>query len=425
MRLIYRLALGTIIVLVPIMFLWGTFFYNAMMDEVMDELDDNLEDYSEEIIMRALGGEELPSVSNGSNNQYYLTTIDEREALSHPVITYADSMVYIIDKKETEPARILETVFVDDTGRYFKLTVAAPSIDKYDVIESIFYWIVALYVLLLLTIVTVNILIFYRNLRPLYILLHWLDSYQIGKENTPLVNDTKILEFKKLNEAVINNTMRHELYNEQQKQFISNASHEMQTPVAICMNRIEMLMNDEGLSEKTMEGLGEVFSTLQHLSKMNKSLLMLSRIDNGQYSETADVNFNNLFRDYLQNLEDVYSYMNIRVNFKETGKFEMQCNKTLAEILVTNILKNAFLHNCDDGEISVVFSKSGFVVSNTGAEKSLDPQKIFTRFYQGGHRKEGSTGLGLAIASSVCKLYGLSLSYDYKNGVHSFEVKRK
>lgn len=92
-------------------------------------------------------------------------------------------------------------------------------------------------------------------MRPLYVLLHWLDKYRIGKVNEPLQNNTRVSEFRKLNEAAVRYAERSEQMFEQQKQFIGNASHEMQTPLAICRNRLEMLMEDENLSESQLEEL--------------------------------------------------------------------------------------------------------------------------------------------------------------------------
>lgn len=116
-------------------------------------------------------------------------------------------------------------------------------------------WMIFLYIALLLTIIVINVWVFYRNMRPLYVLLHWLDQYRIGKVNEPLQNNTRVSEFRKLNEAAVRYAERSEQMFEQQKQFIGNASHEMQTPLAICRNRLEMLMEDENLSESQLEEL--------------------------------------------------------------------------------------------------------------------------------------------------------------------------
>lgn len=187
-----------------------------MIDEVNDEVDDALEDYSETIIIRALAGEELPSKTNGSNNQYYMMEVSKEYAESREDIQYKDSMVYIEEKEETEPARILTTIFKDDEGRYHELTVSTPSIEKDDLRDAIQVWIIFLYVALLFCIIIISVWVFYRNMRPLYVLLHWLDGYQTGKKNKPLSNETQITEFRKLNEAAIRYVERTEQMFEQQ-----------------------------------------------------------------------------------------------------------------------------------------------------------------------------------------------------------------
>lgn len=422
MRLVYRLVLRTLLILFPVMTLWGMLFYHAMIAEVVDETDDSLEDYSDGIIRRALGGDDLPSISNGSNNQYYLTPISDAEAAAMPRIAYADSMVYIIEKREREPARILRTVFVNDMGQHFQLTVATPSIDKEDLIRQIFYWVIFLYLILFLTVVAVNTLVFHRSLKPLYVLLDWLDSYKVGKDNAPLVNDTGVTEFQKLNEAATKNAERHEQYHRQQKAFISNASHEIQTPVAICLNRIEMMMGGDDLPEETMRGFGEVHTTLQHISRLNRSLLLLTRIDNGQFSDVANIDLCAMARRYADSFADIYSHRGINCEMRGEKQMHIMINPTMAEMLVSNLLKNAFVHSPDGATVIVTVTGMTMDFSNVAESGPLDGDKVFERFYQGSKR-EGSTGLGLAFCSAICRAYGLGIAYSYNDGTHHFTVR--
>lgn len=159
-----------------------------------------------------------------------------------------------------------------------------PTIEKDDLQEAILWWIVYLYLFLLLTILLVNVLVLHRTLRPLYALLRWFDSYTVGGKNAPLVNDTKVIEFRRLNEAANRYAERAESLFERQKQFIGNASHEMQTPLAICRNRLEMLVDDgSALTEAQLGEILKVQGTLDYLVRLNRSLLLLSKIENGQF----------------------------------------------------------------------------------------------------------------------------------------------
>lgn len=416
---LWRISLALIVVLT----VWAGFFYMAVVEEVNDEVDDTLEDYSEGLIIRALSGEDMPTASNGSNNQYYLYEVSESYAASHPQITYRDEMVFITEKSETEPARVLITIFRTEDERYMELVVYTPTIEKLDLLRAILGWIIFLYVLLLLIILSINIWVFRKNMKPLYVLLKWLDSSQLGKKNEPLENTTKITEFRKLNAATMAFAERGEKLFEQQKTFIGNASHEMQTPLTICRNRLEMLMEDETLTEHQLNELIKTHQTLENLTRMNRSLLLLCKIENGQFADTRSVCLNDILAHYLDDYKEVYAYRNITVTVTTDSSFCVEMNDSLVSVLVTNLLKNSFVHNIDGGFIYIKITANTFEISNTG-EKPLDRERIFERFYQG-QKKEGSTGLGLALVDSICKANHLTIDYTYVENRHIFTISKQ
>lgn len=415
---LWRISLALIVVLT----VWAGFFYMAVVEEVNDEVDDTLEDYSEGLIIRALSGEDMPTASNGSNNQYYLYEVSESYAASHPQITYRDEMVFITEKSETEPARVLITIFRTEDERYMELVVYTPTIEKLDLLRAILGWIIFLYVLLLLIILSINIWVFRKNMKPLYVLLKWLDTSQLGKKNEPLENTTKITEFRKLNAATMAFAERGEKLFEQQKTFIGNASHEMQTPLAICRNRLEMLMEDETLTEHQLNELIKTHQTLENLTRMNRSLLLLCKIENGQFADTRSVCLNDILTHYLDDYKEVYAYRNITVTVTTDSSCCVEMNDSLVSVLVTNLLKNSFVHNIDGGFIYIKITANTFEISNTG-EKPLDRERIFERFYQG-QKKEGSTGLGLALVDSICKANHLKIDYTYVENRHIFTISK-
>lgn len=424
MKLYYRIITHLSVFLIVIMTVWAILFYMAIIDEVNDEIDDSLEDYSEVIILRSLAGEELPSKDSGSNNQYFLSEVTEAYAGSVPHIRYRDSMVYIVPKRETEPARILSTIFRNDEGRYFELTVSTPTIEKKDLKEAILYWIIFLYVSLLIVIILVNIWVYYRSTRPLYVLLHWLDAYKVGKKNEPLRNETDITEFRKLNQSVTDSMERVEKAFDNQKQFIGNASHELQTPLAVIMNRVEMLMDDDSIEEEQMTELLKIQQTLEYIVRLNKSLLLLSKIDNKQFQDAADINVNALVRKFLPDYRDVYEYLDICATVKESGTFIVRMNESLASILVNNLIKNSYVHNVQGGRVEIDLAPGSVTFRNSGCSYPLNPNLIYERFYQGS-KKEGSTGLGLTIVKSICDMERLSLQYAYAGGMHCFSISRE
>ena len=416
-RVLIHLLSGIFIILLG----WAVFFYLGIMSEVNDEVDDSLEDYSELIITRSLAGKELPAHDSGSNNQYFLREVDESYVRSHQAISYRDSMIYIKEKNETEPARILTTIFKDKENRHYELSVFTPTIEKRDLQEAIFHLLIALFATLLIAILVINIWVFRRSMKPFYQLLNWLDKYRLGQENEPLDISTDTSEFHKLNETVKRYASHSEEIYRQQKLFIGNASHEIQTPLAVCQNRIEMLMEDESLNEEQLSELAKTYQTLEYVSKLNKSLLLLSKIDNSQFVDTTTVSINELVHRYMDDYQEVYDYKEIQITLNEKENFHLQINETLATMLITNLLKNAYVHNNEHGTIQIEIGKDYITFSNSGDLQPLDEKRIFERFYQG-KKKEGTTGLGLAIVSAICRQCSLAVSYRFVNNMHEFHV---
>lgn len=155
---------------------------------------------------------------------------------------------------------------------------------------------------------------------------------------------------------------------------------------------------------------------------MNKSLLLLCKIENGQYADVKRVCINSLLEQYIETFQEVYEYKNIGVSYSSENTFDIEMNESLAIMMVTNLLKNAFVHNIDGGEIRVKVSGKSFSIASTG-DFQLDSSQIFTRFYQGS-KKEGSTGLGLALVNTICKATGLKISYQFNERMHIFTVSR-
>lgn len=421
MKLIYRISLRLSLVLLPLIALWAVVFYFTMVDEINDEVDDALEDYSELIVIRMLSGELLPRMNEGSNNSYTIAPVDENYAAAHPGIDYYDAEVYIPEKEEMEPARFLVTIFQDGNGQFYELKVATPTFEKDELLETILWWVVWLYLLLLITVVGTTMWIFHNSMRPLYALLHWLDGYVPGHKTVPVPNNTSITEFRRLNTAAQQAVDRSEELLEQQKQFIGNASHELQTPLAVLGGRMEYMLDHAGLDEQTMGEVIQMQRTLGHIVRLNKTLLLLAKIDNGQFPENTDVDISAMIREQKELYDDIYEERDIRCDMHLTGSFLVRMNESLASVLVSNLIRNAYAHSEAGARIDIRIEGRTLTVSNDGVTP-LDGKHIFERFYQGSKR-EGSTGLGLALVKAVADSYGLCVGYRFGEEQHIFSVE--
>lgn len=421
MRLTTKIISVTTIVLFIVILLWSALFYFRIINEINDETDDALDLYSEQLITKALAQKQMPASTNASNNTYSFTKITREEAKAHAHVLYYDKMLYIPDKLETEPARILETVFEDATGEYYLLRVYTPTIEKADLKKSILLSVVILFGGLVLFLILTNWLIVRGFLKPLDKLMKWLDNYSIEKEPVKLELHSSTKEFKKLYEAIHKSTTRSSQFFKTQKEFIDNASHEMQTPIAICKNRLEILAQEEDLTEKQLTEIAKIQNTLGEMIKLNKALLLLSKIENGQFQQKAQITFNPAIVAQTEDLAQLYESKKLIVTIEQKGDFTLIIDEVLANTITGNLLRNAFIHSNQNGSIHIMITPHFIDISNSSLSGDLSDKNIFNRFVKGDGNKQ-SIGLGLSIVKAICTLYNLKIDYFYKNNNHHFKL---
>lgn len=407
-----------------LMAVWGVLFYYAIIDEVVDETDDTLENYGEILMESALHDPSILETEGSLMSFYKFTPISEEEGRHYRQVFY-DATVYIELEDEDEPVRVMCTAFRMPDGQYYELKLMISILERDDMVEAMLWYLGALFLLFLIC-TSIGIQLVLKGVfRPLHRLLDWLHCIQPGKEVPPLDNPTKIREFRQLSDAALDMGNRSYKAYEEQKQFIENASHELQTPLAIVRGKVELLAESEGMTEQQMEQLDEIYATLGRAVKLNKSLLLLSRIENGQYTKMEDVSVDEILDELLPDLMDIYEHKQVRlIRKREEQPFIIRCNHSLAQILVSNLVKNSLLHNREEGELQVLTTPTSLVIKNTG-DVPLDGEKLFRRFYHGMDGKKDSTGLGLAIARSIALSSSLKLTYEWQDGMHTFRLVKE
>ena len=407
-----------------LMAVWGVLFYYAIIDEVVDETDDTLENYGEILMESALHDPSILETEGSLMSFYKFTPISEEEGRHYRQVFY-DATVYIELEDEDEPVRVMCTAFRMPDGQYYELKLMISILERDDMVEAMLWYLGALFLLFLIC-TSIGIQLVLKGVfRPLHRLLDWLHCIQPGKEVPPLDNPTKIREFRQLSDAALDMGNRSYKAYEEQKRFIENASHELQTPLAIVRGKVELLAESEGMTEQQMEQLDEIYATLGRAVKLNKSLLLLSRIENGQYTEMEDVSVDEILDELLPDLMDIYEHKQVRlIRKREEQPFIIRCNHSLAQILVSNLVKNSLLHNREEGELQVLTTPTSLVIKNTG-DVPLDGEKLFRRFYHGMDGKKDSTGLGLAIARSIALSSSLKLTYEWQDGMHTFRLVKE
>lgn len=419
MKLLHYTYRKLSLLLFLLMAAWGILFYYAIIDEVVDETDDTLENQGQILIKKALLDPSILNTEGTLMSFYKFRAISEDEGIHYKEVFY-DSTIYVEIENEEEPVRVMRTAFRMPDRQYYELTLMISTLERDDMTEAMLWYLGALFLLFLIC-TSIGIRLVLKGVfRPLNKLLGWLQTIQPGKEVPVLDNPTKIGEFQLLSDAAVAMGNRSFKAYQDQKQFIENASHELQTPLAIVRGKVELLAESEGLTEQQMKELDAIYSTLGRAVKLNKSLLLLSRIENGQYAEVEDVSVDEILDNLLPDLMEIYESKQVRLVRKQGEQpFIIRCNHALAQIMVSNLVKNSLLHNKEKGTLEISTTPNSLVIKNTG-DGPLDGEKLFCRFYRGAEGNKESTGLGLPIARSVALLASLKLTYKWQGDMHCF-----
>lgn len=297
-----------------------------------------------------------------------------------------------------------------------------PDIDvEQDVFAGLFIQFFAIIGALALAILLVMKFVPQRLWQPFRKTLSCIRSFKVEQGAMTLPVNTGVKEFNQLN-TTLNQIMKDSVKSYRiQKEFTENASHELQTPLAIVLNKIENLQQDEHLTEHQAQEMQEMSQELLHMSRLSRNLLLLSKIENNQYRTLNHINLCEKIKSVLPRLETIAGNITIHQELRQCD-LVVQCNETLLESLINNLVVNAVRHNISGGSITITVADQQLSVSNTSDEPPLDETHIFSRFYHTKEKQKGN-GLGLAIVKSICDYHHWQVGYRYENDRHLFFVR--
>ncbi len=279
-----------------------------------------------------------------------------------------------------------------------------------------------IFIMLLIAIVVVNRYESRRLWTPFYATMNAVRGYDIHQnKRLSLDTTTGIEEFDRLNKTLLDLIDHVDQAYHNQKQFTENASHELQTPLAIIRSKVELLIEGPGLTEDSAQLLQEITEANERLSQMNKNLLLLTRIDNGQFPEVRRVDVSGLLERMTDFFKDYYANEGVKTTSVIPAGVAISANPALIEILVNNLLRNAYIHNIPGGWVDARLSGKELVIENSGPALEGDAERLFDRFRKG-RVDNRTTGLGLALVRQIAQLYHYDIGYTYQEGVHRLEV---
>jgi signal transduction histidine kinase len=308
--------------------------------------------------------------------------------------------------------------FFNIDGQPYSLTIESNLEESYETIGAITAITVVFFIILLFGFIILNRKISQNLWKPFYQTLTQIKSFDLSSDQRVYFESSTISEFEELNagiEKLINSNVVAFL---QQKEFTENASHELQTPLAIVQSKLDLLLQDPSITSGQSMIIEEINHALSRVSRINKNLLLLAKIENQQFLDKQAVNMSQLTQQILDLLSDLLGAQTIAYNIN--SECIVEGNVILLEVMLTNLFMNAVRYTTDDSKILISLSNNEMTVSNKGTYP-LDSEKIFKRFSAASLQTPGS-GLGLSIVKEICNRYGWGIRYQYAEFMHVFKI---
>ncbi len=409
MNLLYRTTRDFVIATAIILLVTATALYLLLQKEVKEEMEEQLAFQSELAEKNLIERNEFSS-------PFIQTTLTTDPVSQHPV--YGDTLILdVVQKKEEEYHYRIEVKKIN--GQHYRIFTMISYIGWNEYFKTIFILIGSAILLLGGSSVAITYFSNKKRWRPFFQNLAALKSYSITNNQQLLLKGSPITEFKELNEALADLAARSRKEYVSLREFTENASHEIQTPLGIIQSKLDRL-SQLSISEEMARYIVQAKIGVDRLSKMNKALLLLAKLDNNAFEEKQELAFHDLLTQHLEMMADLFASRTIALH-SQISPCILTANPYLCEILLSNLVSNAFRHTEFGGQINIGVNFSRLTISNPGPELDFPPEQLFNRFTKSAGDNHG-TGLGLAIVYQICSINDWKIDYTYLEGNHTFMI---
>ncbi|UXX78688.1 HAMP domain-containing histidine kinase [Reichenbachiella carrageenanivorans] len=354
-------------------------------------------------------GELQPGVS--------ITKIDESNTLQDSVYEVIRNNVYDEEDGEDRFRGLKSHLVINDQSYQINIETNVEESDETLLAVAVVTFL--FFVLLIIGFIFLNRRIAAKSWKPFYQTLQSLQSFDLAIDKRIVLEETNIYEFRELNQALTRLVEGNVRAFQQQKSFTENASHELQTPIALLKSRLDLLLQQRGVTPEISDMISSVEAPLSRLSRINKNLLLLAKVENNQYQESEHVSMYSCLENSLALFEDYVAGKKLKVESSFDRAMMIDAHPFLLETLVNNLLSNAIRHTPIGGSIALTTGNGQLIVTNSGAAP-LAADSLFKRFSAVSNEVVGS-GLGLAIVQEIASKYNWSVEYSFREQ-HTFSV---
>lgn len=426
MKKLLNTSLKTFSVYSFLVFITSIPAYYYLVDSIwLSELDENneltanrIEQEFNRLQLDSIQLEESIALWNKIQPHTNLTKVDTATSMTEKFYTISRKNTYLLDEDVNRFRGLSKMIIINKMP--LLLTVETIIEESDETVWAIAKLTFLFFILLVLGFLALNRALSYQLWKPFWHTLLQLQSFQLHKQAAIAFEKTNIVEFEELHASLYNLIEQNISIYQTQKEFTENASHELQTPLAMIKGKLDLLLQQESLTTGHYEIIEEINKVLTRISRINKNLLLLAKVENNQFDKTNFLDIGSVAVACIASLEEHFVNKKITLLQEINTTMTVVGNATLIGILLNNLLLNAIRYSSSGATIQVILNKQHLIVSNTGGS-ALDNQKIFNRFSSVSKTNSGS-GLGLAIIKKICEVHNWSVNYKFESGVHVFCV---
>lgn len=409
MKLLHRTTRDFLLATVVILMITGVGLYLYLQKEVADEMDEQLA-FQAELITQHL--------ASGDTRIYPFAEI---RPTNEPVTAgprFGDTTLYDIVQKVEEGYHFLDEVR-EVNGKNYHIRVMTTYIgwDKY--YKSIFYILLISIIILAISGVLIT---YYSNKKlwwPFFLNLQQLKEYSVSDPQPLQLHDSGIREFEELKHTLKDLTDRSRREYMALREFTENASHEIQTPLGIVQSKLDRL-SQLAVTEEMARHIVQARSGVDRLSKMNKNLLLLAKLDNNAFADRSPVQLDQLLLQHLALMADLFSPKQIQLS-TAVSPVLLSADPYLCDILLSNLISNAIRHTDENGKVRIELNGERLVISNSAPPLDFPEEQLFNRFSKSPQNSQ-STGLGLAIVQQICVAHHWKIAHEFRFPDHFFII---
>lgn len=417
MKLITRFILIYLVITVFVLGIGGVISYFIIKDEIDKELTWEFMERIDRVTYLLERGRKFHHRRDVDGDRNLVI-----EELDHPVeerVEVGDTLIYS-DRLEQNEQNVKVSAYRNINGGSYYISTYGAMIESDDITEAVVKTLLWILGLQIIGAIGVGFLVSGRLFKPFRETLEKISKFQLHKKEYVPAEKTGVKEFNDLNQFVEEMTRKAVSDYKNLKEFAENASHELQTPLAIAKGKLELLSETE-LTEEQYKYIESLERSVKKLSRLSESLALLTKIENHEFQNDETVNLSELIRESLEAFKEFIALNNLTVETNIRDDVEIKMHPVLADILWTNLFQNAVRHNVENGKIKIELNRERLIISNTGNDPEVEPDQLFERFRKADPSSE-SIGLGLSIIKRIVDQNKLLIQYSYSDNWHQIEI---